>query len=57
MIYVDSINENSVGNVTFEPVARTNWHSNPYGQIILAIDGKVIIKRQGSPKKYYWKEV
>ena len=38
MVYADSINKNSVGNVTFEPGARTNWHLHPNGQIILAID-------------------
>ena len=36
----DSINRNSVGNVTFEPGARTNWHSHPNGQIILALEGE-----------------
>ena len=51
MVYADSINKNSVGNVTFEPGARTNWHSHPNGQIILAIDGKGYYQEKGSPKK------
>ena len=36
----DSLNSISVGNVTFEPGARSNWHLHPAGQIILALDGK-----------------
>lgn len=51
MVYADSRNKNSVGNVTFEPGARTNWHSHPNGQIILAIDGKGYYQEKGSPKK------
>jgi 4-carboxymuconolactone decarboxylase len=32
----DSIYNTSIGNVTFEPKARTNWHKHPGGQILLA---------------------
>lgn len=39
LIQADSSNQNAVGNVTFEPGARTKWHKHPAGQIILAIDG------------------
>lgn len=28
-----------VGNVVFEPGARTNWHMHPGGQILIVIDG------------------
>lgn len=51
MVYADSINKNSVGNVTFESGARTNWHLHPNGQIILAIDGKGYYQEKGSSKK------
>lgn len=47
----DSTNQTSVGNVTFEPGARTNWHSHPAGQILLATSGVGYYQEQGSPKK------
>lgn len=46
----DSINQNAVGSVTFEPGARTKWHSHPAGQIILALDGVSYYQEKGSPK-------
>ncbi|MCM0667047.1 cupin domain-containing protein [Flavobacterium tyrosinilyticum] len=46
----DSINQNAVGSVTFEPGARTKWHSHPAGQIILALDGVGYYQEKGSPK-------
>lgn len=51
LIAADSINRNSVGNVTFEPGSRTNWHSHPNGQIILSIDGEGYYQEKGSPKR------
>lgn len=30
----------NVSNVTFEPGARTNWHSHTAGQILLVVDGE-----------------
>tara|TARA_B100000378_G_scaffold241486_1_gene210307 strand:+ start:51971 stop:52441 length:471 start_codon:yes stop_codon:yes gene_type:complete len=51
LINADSINRNSVGSVTFEPGARTNWHSHPNGQIIVAIDGEGYYQEKGSPKR------
>ncbi len=47
----DRINYNAVGSVTFEPGARTNWHSHPAGQIILAIGGVGYYQEKGSLKK------
>lgn len=46
----DSINQNAVGSVTFEPGARTKWHSHPAGQIILALEGVGYYQEKGSPK-------
>ena len=43
--------QNSVGSVTFEPGARTNWHSHPNGQIIVAVDGEGYYQEKGSPKR------
>lgn len=39
LIPADSLNTTQVGNVTFEPGARSNWHLHPAGQILLVIDG------------------
>lgn len=47
----DSLNPTAVGNVTFEPGARTKWHSHPGGQIILATDGIGFYQEKGQPKK------
>ena len=51
LVFADSINQNSVGSVTFEPGARTNWHSHPNGQIILALEGEGYYQEKGSEKK------
>lgn len=51
LLEADSINTLSVGNVTFEPGARTKWHSHPAGQILLAIDGIGYYQEKGQPKK------
>lgn len=51
LIQADSINQNSVGSVTFEPGARSKWHTHPAGQILLAIDGVGYYQEKGQPKK------
>lgn len=51
LVEADSLNQTSVGSVTFEPGARTNWHSHPAGQIILALEGVGYYQEKGSPKK------
>lgn len=38
-----------VGNVTFEAGARTNWHSHPDGQILLATEGIGYYQEKGKP--------
>ncbi len=35
----DSVYNTLVGNVYFEPGARSNWHSHPAGQILIITDG------------------
>lgn len=47
----DSINPTTVGNVTFEPGARTKWHLHPGGQILLAIEGVGYYQEKGQEKK------
>jgi quercetin dioxygenase-like cupin family protein len=38
-----------IGNVTFEPGARNNWHSHPAGQILLATQGTGYYQEKGGP--------
>lgn len=51
LIAPDSTNQNAVGSITFEAGARTNWHSNPSGQIILAIKGEGYYQERGLSKE------
>lgn len=51
LIQADSLNQNSVGSVTFEPGARSKWHSHPAGQILLVISGVGYYQEKGQPKK------
>jgi quercetin dioxygenase-like cupin family protein len=51
LIEADSLNSISVGNVTFEPGARSKWHSHPAGQILLVIDGVGYYQEKGKSKK------
>ncbi|WP_297327157.1 cupin domain-containing protein [uncultured Bartonella sp.] len=37
------------GHVTFEPGARTNWHTHPKGQAIIITFGRGWIQREGGP--------
>lgn len=37
--------------VTFEPGARNHWHTHPVGQILLAIEGKGYVQKNGEPIK------
>jgi len=55
LMEADSLNSISVGNVTFEPGARSKWHSHPAGQILLVTDGVGYYQEKGQPKKYFIK--
>lgn len=37
------------GNVTFEPKARTNWHSHPGGQLLFITEGQGFYQAKGEP--------
>ena len=37
---LDADNEFSIGSVTFEKGARTNWHTHPKGQVLIVTSGK-----------------
>lgn len=47
----DSLNPTSVGNVTFEPGARTKWHIHPGGQILLVMEGVGYYQEKGQTKR------
>jgi quercetin dioxygenase-like cupin family protein len=49
LVNSDSIYNTSIGNVTFEPCARTNWHKHPGGQILLVTDGNGYYQDKGKP--------
>lgn len=44
----DGYNVN-IGTVTFEPKARTNWHSHTSGQLLFVIEGTGYYQEQGKP--------
>lgn len=51
LIDADSLNSISIGNVTFEPGARSKWHTHPAGQILLVTDGVGYYQEKGQSKK------
>lgn len=49
MTDADSVHSTSVAHVTFEPAARTNWHSHQAGQILLVTSGVGYHQIKGKP--------
>jgi len=45
----DSVFNCPMGNVTFEPGARTNWHKHPGGQILLVTEGRGYYQERTKP--------
>jgi len=45
----DTTYNTSIGNVTFGPKARTNWHKHPGGQILLITEGQGYYQEKGKP--------
>ena len=39
----------SAGSVTFEPGARTAWHTHPLGQTLIIVSGFGWVQREGGP--------
>jgi quercetin dioxygenase-like cupin family protein len=39
----------SGGNVTFEPGARSAWHTHPLGQVLVVTAGMGWVQREGRP--------
>jgi quercetin dioxygenase-like cupin family protein len=47
----DSVYNTVVGNVYFEPGARSNWHIHPAGQILIITDGVGYHQIKGQPRQ------
>ncbi|MCD7035704.1 cupin domain-containing protein [Metabacillus sp. GX 13764] len=52
MVFTDSEPLNtSIGNVTFAPGARNNWHTHHVGQVLLVTGGEGWYQEEGQPAK------
>lgn len=49
MVAKDKNNDFSAGAVTFEPGARTKWHTHPKGQVLIVIEGSGFYQEKGKP--------
>ncbi len=49
LVDADSVYNILIGNVYFEPGARSNWHSHPAGQILIITDGVGYHQIEGQP--------
>lgn len=47
----DTIYNTVIGNVYFEPGARSNWHTHPAGQILIITDGVGYHQIKGQPRQ------
>ena len=47
MVEPDDVFYTNIGNVVFEPGARTNWHSHTAGKILLVLDGEGRYQEKG----------
>jgi quercetin dioxygenase-like cupin family protein len=45
----DRNNEFALGSVTFEPGARTIWHTHPKGQVLIVTEGMGYYQEKGKP--------
>lgn len=51
LVPADSTLTTLVGNVYFEPGARSNWHTHPAGQILIITDGIGYHQIKGQPRQ------
>ncbi len=49
LLPADSTFSATIGNVVFEPKARSKWHTHPGGQTLLALDGIGYYQEKGKP--------
>jgi len=47
----DTLYNTVIGNVYFEPGARSNWHSHPAGQILIITGGVGYYQEKGQPRR------
>jgi 4-carboxymuconolactone decarboxylase len=57
LITKDHNHEFSAGCVTFEPNARTVWHTHPKGQVLIVIEGEGFYQEKGKPAQLLKKGV
>jgi quercetin dioxygenase-like cupin family protein len=51
MLAGDNPTDCTVGDVTFEPGVRNNWHSHPAGQILVVTSGRGYYQEKGQPAR------
>jgi quercetin dioxygenase-like cupin family protein/alkylhydroperoxidase/carboxymuconolactone decarboxylase family protein YurZ len=51
LLQMDATGTYSIGNVIFEPGARTNWHTHPAGQTLLVLEGTGWYQEKGKPAR------
>jgi quercetin dioxygenase-like cupin family protein len=51
LVVNDSTYNTVIGNVYFEPGARSNWHIHPSGQILIITDGVGYYQEKGQPRR------
>lgn len=51
LVQQDETGSYSIGNVVFEPGARTNWHTHPAGQTLLVLTGQGWYQEKGKPAR------
>jgi quercetin dioxygenase-like cupin family protein len=51
LVAEDSTYNTIIGNVYFEPGARSNWHTHPSGQILVITDGVGYHQIEGQPRQ------
>lgn len=44
----------AAASVTFQPGARTAWHTHPLGQMLIVTEGLGWAQREGEPKEEIW---
>jgi len=47
----DKNNEFALGSVTFEPGARTHWHTHPKGQVLIVTGGEGFYQEKNQPAR------
>lgn len=49
LVAKDKNNDFSSAVITFEPGARTNWHTHPKGQVLIVIEGHGFYQEKNKP--------